>query len=125
MLSSTIAKNLSGLLRLHSSAGESPASTQSFKNYAEYAEKEFNKITNQMEGKLRKEKSAEADAQGLNRQDKGKYINAAYQEFKIKREEQRAATVERRTKELAEEIPKDVEKCKPIGDLPACANDIS
>ena len=69
--------------------------------------------------------SAEADAKGLTRKDKGNYINPGCNAFRAERLKQRDATVEKRVKELEVEIPKAIQKCKTVGDLPACVDDIS
>ena len=58
--------------------------------------------------------SDEADAKGLNRKDKGIYINTPYKAFNAERVKQRDATIAKRTKELETIIPEAINKCKVI-----------
>ena len=73
--------------------------------FLEVAMKEYNKKTTVEEQKLRNKLSAEADAKGLTRKDKGNYINPGCNAFRAERLKHRDAAVAKRTKELETEMP--------------------
>ena len=67
---------------------------------------------------------AEADAKGLKGKDRGDHIRLTVDPYTKLRADQRNATVQKRSEELKIEIPEALKKCKKVGDLKACKNDM-
>ena len=67
---------------------------------------------------------AEADAKGLKGKDRGDHIRLTVDPYTKLRADQRDAAVQKRIEELKIEIPEALKKCKKVGDLKACKNDM-
>ena len=83
----------------------------------DYAVIEFEKTTKAQNIRMRAKLSVEASKKGLTGKEKGAYINLEVDKFKLERKNERDQVIEKRTKELATEIPDGLNKLKKLSPL--------
>ena len=89
----------------------------------DYARKEFDKATDAIIEAMRRQRSEEANGQGLTGKAKGGYINLEIDKLKLERKNQRDEAVEKRTKELETEIPEGLKMLKKLSSLSTTTED--
>ena len=89
----------------------------------EYAETEYDEMTNTLNSQMRAKLSVEATGKGLTGKDKGSYINLQVNKFKLESKCQMDQLVQMRTKELVTEIPKGEKNLKKLSSLKTTIND--
>ena len=72
---------------------------------------------------MRRQRSEEANGQGLTGKAKGGYINLEIDKLKLERKNQRDEVVEKRTKELETEIPEGLKMLKKLSSLSTTTED--